>query len=290
MTQVLINALSGACLNLLIAISFWLVYAPTRTFYVSHGAAITFGAYGCYWLSHRVGLPFALALCLAVLITAAVFGLAEKLLFHHFRLSSKSWVGLVASLGFYVVLQNIVSLCFGDETLVLRSTPSAVGQRIGSAHVADAQMVMIVAGAVLFAGTCFLLLATKLGREIRGVASNPDLCVLLGINPGRVTHAAIAIGSLLAAMAGILTGLDSDIAPTIGFRLLMNGVVVMIIAGIGSVGGFVWAALLLALAQHFAAYFLDAKWMEAIAFVILICFLIWKPLGFSGRRLKKVEV
>lgn len=199
MTQVLINALSGACLNLLIAISFWLVYAPTRTFYVSHGAAITFGAYGCYWLSHSVGLPFAVALSIAVLGTAAAFGLSEKLLFQHFRLSSKSWVGLVASLGLYVVLQNVVSLCFGDETLVLRSTPSAAGQRIGSARVADAQMMMIIAGAGLFAGLCVLLFATKLGRKIRGVASNPDLCVLLGINPGRVTHTAIAIGSALRA-------------------------------------------------------------------------------------------
>jgi branched-chain amino acid transport system permease protein len=288
-TQVLINSLSGACLNLLIAVSFWLVYAPTKTFYISHAAAITVGAYGCYWLN-RTGLPFIPAVGLAAIAAALGFATIETWLFQRLRTSSKGWIGLVASFGLYVVLQNSVSLCFGDETLVLHPRPITVGQRIAGAYLADAQKMMIVVGAVLFASTLILLFATKLGRQIRGVASNPELCILLGINPARIVCSAFAIGSALAAVAGVLAGLDSNITPTMGFRLLMNGVVVMIIAGPESLSGFVRAALLLALAQHFAAYFLDAKWMDAIAFLILIGFLVWKPLGFSGGRLKKGEI
>jgi branched-chain amino acid transport system permease protein len=211
-------------------------------------------------------------------------------LFQGFRSAAKSWVGLVASIGLYVLLQNVVSIGFGDETLVLRADPITVGRQVGNAFVTSTQGLIVLASVVLFAGTAALLATTKLGRAIRGVASNPDLCVLLGIEPRRIARWAIGIGSALAALAGTLSGFDSDLTPTMGFRLLMNGVVVMIIGGIGGIGGFPLAALLLALAQHLAAYYLDAKWMDAAAFLILITFLIWKPLGFRGRRLRKVEV
>lgn len=275
---------------MLIGLSFWLVYAPTRTFYISHAVAITLGAYGCYWLNNYVGLPLLAAICIAVIFTTFGFVVLEKFFFQTLRSGAKSWVGLVASIGVYIVLQNLISMGFGDEPLMLRSGPVVVGHKIGYAYVTGTQELIIVISSVLFASVAMLLAATKLGRGIRGVASNPDLCVILGISPESITRWAVGVGSALAAIAGVLSALDFDMTPTMGFRLLMNGVVVMIIAGVGGIGGFVWASLLLALAQHMAAYYLDAKWMDAVAFLILIGFLIWKPLGFSGRRLKKVEV
>jgi len=289
-TQVLINSLSGACLYLLIGVSFWLIYAPTKTFFVSHAAAITFGAYACYWFNQYFGLPLPTAVCLAAIAVALGFAAVENALFQSLRGDSKSWVGLVASIGLYVVLQNIISLGFGDDTLVLRQGTITVGQKIGHAYVTWVQTLMIIVGGVLFVSTIMLLSTTRLGRGIRGVASNPDLCVLLGLNVDRITLWSIGMGSALAAVAGILSALDSDMTPTMGFRLLLNGVIVMIIAGAGSIRGFAWAALLLSMAQHLAAYFLDAKWMDTVAFIILIGFLIWKPLGFAEQRLKKVEL
>ena len=78
--------------------------------------------------------------------------------------------------------------------------------------------------------------------------------------------------------------------PTLGFNLLLYGVVAMIIGGVGSTRGLVAGSLLVAATQHLAAYYIDTKWMDAVTYIILILFLIWKPLGFSGKLLKKVEV
>jgi branched-chain amino acid transport system permease protein len=78
--------------------------------------------------------------------------------------------------------------------------------------------------------------------------------------------------------------------PTMGFRLLMNGVIVMIVAGVGNIRGLVAGALLLAVSQHVTAYFWGSKWIDAATAVILIAFLLLKPLGFSGRMIKKVEI
>jgi branched-chain amino acid transport system permease protein len=75
-----------------------------------------------------------------------------------------------------------------------------------------------------------------------------------------------------------------------GFQILLYGIIVMIIGGIGNIWGLVSASILLASAQHFGAFYFDSKWMEAISYLILILLLIIKPLGFSGRKLKKVNV
>ena len=75
-----------------------------------------------------------------------------------------------------------------------------------------------------------------------------------------------------------------------GFNWLLYGVVAMIIGGVGSHWGLVGGALLLATAQHLAAYYIGSQWMDAVAYIILIVFLIARPLGFSGKRLKKIEI
>jgi branched-subunit amino acid ABC-type transport system permease component len=84
--------------------------------------------------------------------------------------------------------------------------------------------------------------------------------------------------------------MDTNMTPTFGFNLLLYGIVAIIIGGVGSTRGLIAGALLVATAQQLAAYYIDTKWMDAITYIILILFLIWKPLGFSGKRLKKVEV
>lgn len=288
--QALVNALSAACLYCLIAISFWLVYAPTKTFYISHAAAITFGAYACYWLNYQAGIPLLYASCIATATVAAGFFTMEKMLFRKLRNGTKGWVGLVASIGLYVVLQNCIALVFGEETLLLSQHPIALGYRYGDAYITGTQEMIIVIGGALFVSTMMLLWITKLGRAIRGVASNPDLCLLLGMDINLITWWSIAIGSAVGAAGGILLAFDSEMTPMMGFRLLLNGVIVMIISGSETFLSFVGASLILAITQHLAAFFLDAKWMDAISFTILIAFLIWKPLGFRGRRLKKIEV
>jgi branched-chain amino acid transport system permease protein len=131
---------------------------------------------------------------------------------------------------------------------------------------------------------------TPVGKSIRAVSSNPQLCNIYGINSNRIILIAFGIGSALAAVAGILSAMDTNMTPTFGFNLLLYGLVAMIIGGVGSTRGLVAGALLVATAQHLAAYYIDTKWMDAVTYIILILFLIWKPLGFSGVRLRKVEI
>ena len=165
-----------------------------------------------------------------------------------------------------------------------------VGNEVFGAYITNIQIITIFVAAVLFIAVNLFLQITSVGKSIRAVSSNPELCNTYGINSNKVILIAFGIGSALAAVAGILSAMDTNMTPTFGFNLLLYGVVAMIIGGVGSTRGLVAGALLVATAQHLSAYYIDTKWMDAVAYIILILFLLWKPLGFSGVRLRKVEI
>jgi branched-subunit amino acid ABC-type transport system permease component len=197
---------------------------------------------------------------------------------------------LIASIGLYTILQNLISLFFGDDTKSIRTGEAKVGHQILGAYVTDIQIITIVVSAILFVAVLLLIHRTSLGRQFRAVSNSPELSNIYGINSNRIILWATAISAALSAIAGILIALDVDMTPTFGFNYFLYGVVAMIIGGVGSYRGLVFGSLLLAIAQHLVAYYIDTKWMDAMAYIILILFLIWKPLGFNGVRLRKVEI
>ncbi|MCX6152529.1 MAG: branched-chain amino acid ABC transporter permease [Candidatus Kapabacteria bacterium] len=289
--QILLNIFFSSSIFLLIATSFSIIYFSTRFFHIVHAAIITAGAYFAFLFAFKMALPLPLAIVLAVVTTSILGMLSEVLVYRQMRKRNFPTLAyLITSLGLYIVLQNIISLYFGDDTKVLNTTEVTVGHQIFGAYITTVQMVTVFVSIALFIATKLFLHFAKVGKSIRAVASNLKLCDIYGINSNRIILIAFGIGSALAAIAGILSAMDTNMTPTFGFNLLLYGVVVMIIGGIGSTRGLIAGSLVVAAAQHLSAYYIDTKWMDAITYVILISFLIWKPLGFSGKQLKKIEV
>jgi branched-subunit amino acid ABC-type transport system permease component len=197
---------------------------------------------------------------------------------------------MIASLGLYIVLQNIISMLWGDDTKSIRTWEIKAGNEFLGAYITDIQIVTIAVCLALFIACVLFMKHSRIGQNIRAVASNPELSNIVGIHSDRVILQAFGIGSALAAAAGILIAFDTDMRPTMGFSWLLYGVVAMIIGGVGSNWGLAGGALLLATLQHLAAYHIGSQWMDAVAYIILILFLLAKPLGFSGKRLKKIEI
>lgn len=289
--QLAINILITSQIYILLSLSFITFYYPSKFFNLAHAAIITFGAYLTFLFSIQIGLPLFLSIPLAVFFSIALGIISEQFIYRplHKR-NSHSFILLIVSLGLYVILQNLISLFWGDDTKSIRIGEVKVGNEFFGAYITDIQIIIIVVSLLLFVTTLLFLNYTKTGRRIRAVSSNEQLANIFGINSDKVILWSFGIGSGLAAIAGILVAFDTDMTPTMGFNLLLYGIVAMIIGGVGSTWGLVGGAFLLATAQHLGAYYIDSKWMEAIAYIILILFLIWKPLGFSGKRLKKVEI
>lgn len=289
--QILLNILISLSLYLLISNSFLLIYLTNKLFNIAHAITITFGAYLTFHFSIQLGFSLWFAIPLAILGAVSISVISEICVYKSLRKSkASSWKMLIASLGLYVILQNLVSLFWGDDTKSIRTWPVKVGHNIFGAYITDVQIITIVVSIILFTATILFLQYTSLGKQIRAVSSNSELSNIFGISSDRVILWSFIIGSALAAIVGILIALDTDMTPTMGFHIFLYAIVAMIIGGVGSYKGLIGGALLLATAQHLSACYIDSKWMDATAYVILILFLIWKPLGFSGKRLKKIEI
>ncbi len=289
--QIIINIIVQTSIYLILGYSFSSIYYVAKFFHLSHAIIITSAAYFTYLFSQQVGLSLWISIPVAIICATGLGMLSEIALYKPLRKRKATpLVMLIASLGLYVVLQNVISMVWGDDTKSIRTWEVKAGHEIFGAYITTVQIVTIVLSVGLFVLSLLLLKYTKVGKNIRAVSSNEELSNIFGINSNRVILWAFGIGSALAAVAGILVACDTDMTPTMGFNLLLYGVVAMIIGGVGSNWGLIGGALLLATVQHLAAYYIDSKWMDAVAYIILILFLVWKPLGFSGKRLKKTEI
>lgn len=289
--QLVLNIIVLTSLLSLLSLSVSMKYYCVKFFDLSHATIISVAAYFVFLFASKFSIPFSVSVALAI-AAATLIGLAcEVLVYRQMRKRNVPALAyLIASIGLYVVLQNCISLFFGDDTKVINTSEVTVGNQIFCAYVTTIQIITVFVSIALFVTVNFFLHYTATGKSIRAVASNPELCNIYGISSNKIILIAFGIGSALAATAGILSAMDTNMTPTFGFNLLLYGVVAMIIGGVGSTRGLVAGALLVATAQHLAAYYIDTKWMDAVTYIILILFLIWKPLGFSGKRLKKVEV
>jgi branched-chain amino acid transport system permease protein len=291
MAQITVNIFLAVSIYLLVATSFSLIYYTTKFLNIAHAVIIALGAYFTFLFANQLSLPFPISIIAAIAFAACIGLLCEILFYRPMRKrNAQALAYLIASIGLYTVLQNCISLFFGDDTKIIRMGEVTVGNEIFGAYITNIQIITIIVSVLLFITVNLFLQFTSVGKSIRAVSSNPQLCDIYGINSNKIILIAFGIGSALAAVAGILSAMDTNMTPTFGFNLLLYGVVAMIIGGVGSTRGLVVGALLVATAQHTAAYYIDTKWMDAVTYIILILFLIWKPLGFSGVRLRKVEI
>ncbi len=289
--QSLFNVLISFATIFLVALSFNIIYFINKFFHFSHGAMFMLGAYFLYLLVIILKFPFAFAIIIAILLVSILGVLNNQYIYKPIRkIGGTPLILLIASLGVYVILQNLVSLFFGDDTKSVRSGVVKVGLDVFGARITPVQIIIIISGIVLAVLTWGLLKYTKIGKVSRAVANNPTLSEIYGINKEKIYNFVFAYGSALAAIAGILSALDTDMTPTMGFRPLMMGVIAMIIGGVGSIPGIVLGALLLGFAQNLSAWYLPSQWQDAISFAIMLVFLLFRPQGFFGKPLKKAEI
>ncbi len=259
--------------------------------HLSHAITLTYGSYITYVFVVNQGFPLFISIIFSVFFGIALMLLVNQFLYRPLQKRNvENWQILIASLGIYVVLQNVISLIWGDRMLSFRNWPIQEGHQFAGAYITTVQITTIVVSLGFFMLIWLFLVKTTIGQNIKAITSNSQLASLLGISKNKTIKWSFIIGSGLGAIAGILIASDIDMTPTMGFNWLLYGVVAMIIGGTGKMGYLLFGALLLATSQQLAAYYLDSKWMNTTAYIILIIFLYFRPYGFSGQALKKAEL
>ena len=231
-------------------------------------------------------LSFTLSLLFSLVLSFLLWFIYLKIGYSNLE----SWQTLIISLGLYIILENVISIIWGNSTISFRSLFENSTYELLEIRITFIQLITILVSVTALLFTRIWLVKTKLGNMIRAVSSNPSLSVILGINKERVILVSFLIGGLLASLSGILIAADRDMTPNFGFNWLLYALVAMIIGGLGKLRFIVLGSLFLAATQQFSAFYLNSKWMNAITFIILVVFLYFKPYGFSGQKLRKIEI
>ena len=289
--QLLIYGVLAAAIFSLVAVGFYLIFSIVRFFHFAHAAVFTCGAYSVFLLNARCGLPLFFAILVAVVL-CSLLGCAMYLAVYRplRRKGTSSLILLLASLGLYAVFQNLISLAFGDDTKTIRTGAVTEGMNLLGARITSIQVTIVCFSIALVVGVWIFLKRTKIGMVMRAVADDLELARVSGIDSDRIILWTFAISSALAGIAGILVAFDTDMTPTMGLNVLLMGVVAVIIGGSGSIPGVALGALFLGLAQHLGVWGISSQWQDAIAFIILLAFLLVRPEGVLGKRVTKATV
>lgn len=291
MSQLLVNIIISTCLYLLISLSFCSTYSTLRFFNLVHANSLTIGPYLVFMLVIMWNMSLWIAVPIAIsIVVLLMLAICEWIYKPLQKRGAVSWQLMIISLGLYEVFQNLISLIWGDRTLSFRTWEIREGYVILGAHISNIQLLSILLCTFLLLISWMFLEMTILGKRINAVSSNPELSMILGISKDRVILWSISFGTGLAACAGIMIAADTDMKPTMGFNWLLYAVVAMIVGGGGKIRNLLFGSLLLATTQHLIAYSIDSKWMNAVAYLILIIFLYVEPYGFSGKQIKKSSI
>ena len=283
--QTAINGIIAGSLYALIAMGFNLTFATTRFFNLAHGSMAVVGGYLFYALSHKLGLGILPAGLLGIASSGVVSVLVNRVVFSplHKR-HATNLVKLLASLGVMTIFQSLFAIIFGPQFQPLSRNDTLVRvMHVGTAAISMTQL-WTLAWAIFCALILFLLLRfTLFGLAMRAISDDEEVSEIVGVNTSRITGFVFFMAGALSGLAGILFGLDTGIDPNIGMAVLLKGIIAAIIGGVGNVfGGFV-GAFILGFVENFGVLHIAAQWKDAIAFCVLILFLIFRPEGIFKR-------
>ncbi len=222
---------------------------------------------------------------LSILLCAILGIFIDKIVYRPLRLKkAPNLVLLLASFGVFIFLQNFIQLIYGAQILTLKTGPIVEGHHFLGAVITDIQIIILVVSLLSSMSLWGFFKRTKLGKTMRAVSDDPVAASVVGINPEKIIMIAFGIGSALAGVAGILISLETNLEPTMGFNAILKGIIASIIGGIGNIPGAVLGGFFLGIAENLGIWKIQAGWKDAISFVILIIFLLFRPNGIIGDK------
>lgn len=282
--QLFINGLQLGAIYALTAVGFSLIFGSTKIFHVAHGSAFTIAGYLYWWSVATLGLAWPIASLIAI-AAAVFFGLAmERLVYRPIQRHEASFFTVfIAAFGVQIIVQNLIGTIFGRSTETVSTTLSRSVEILPELFVAPIAVISIVVALVVFTVLTLILSRTHIGMAMRALSENPDLVRVFGLDPARVAQFAFAIGSAIVVPGAIFTAMTAGLSPAIGAHVMLVSLAATIVGGIGSLKGAACGGMLLGLAENLALWHLDPQWSEAVTFVVLFLFIIFRPAGFFGR-------
>ena len=279
--QLIANGIIAGSIYALVALGYTMVYGILKFINFAHGEVYMLGAYFAYVLAKVYHVPIVAAFIISMILCAIVGEIIERVAYRPLRKSTRL-APLITAIALSIFLQSLALLVWGSEIRTFRTGEISKGHNILGAIVTDTQLMIIATTIVLMLLLWLFIKKTKIGKAMRATADNLEVAKLIGINTDRVIATVFAIGSALAAAGGILIGIEQNLEPTMGVTIGIKAFTATVVGGIGNIWGAVVGALLIGLVENIGIWFIPSGYKDAIAFVILVIMLIFKPSGIFG--------
>lgn len=286
----LINGISLGSIYAIIALGYTMVYGIAKMLNFAHGDVIMVGAYITFLAMTAAGLPPVLAVILSMLLCTILGITIERIAYKPLRNSASNLAVLITAIGVSYFLQNVALLIFGANTKSFSSVVAYDGFQLadGEINVSGVTLVTILACIVIMSVLTWFVNKTKAGQAMRAVSEDKGAAQLMGINVNGTIALTFAIGSGLAAVAGVLLcSAYPSLNPYTGSMPGIKAFVAAVFGGIGSIPGAMIGGILLGVIEILSKAYISSQLSDAIVFAVLIIVLLVKPTGILGKKIQE---
>ena len=287
--QYCINGISIGSIYAIIALGYTMVYGIAKMLNFAHGDIIMVGAYICYCVTNYLGMPPILGILASMAVCTLLGIVIEGLAYKPLR-GTPSLAVLITAIGVSYFLQNAAQLIWGSNPKSFTSVVSTIKPFLlfGSLTITGEVLVTVVVSVVIMLALTWFTSSTRIGKSMRAVSEDRGAAQLMGINVNKTISITFAIGSALAAVAGVLMCSSIPVLqPTTGSMPGIRAFTAAVLGGIGSIPGAMLGGVLLGIIETFAKAFLSTQFSDAIVFGVLIIILLVKPAGLLGKRVQE---
>ena len=284
----LINGLSLGSIYAIIALGYTMVYGIAKMLNFAHGDVIMVGAYVVFCGLQYWGLPPIVAI-LAAMAACTVLGITIEGLAYRPLRHAASLAVLITAIGMSYLLQNTALMIWGANPKSFpRTFINSTSLKLGSLSISTATIYTILANIVIMVALTLFTAKTRMGKAMRCVSEDRGAAELMGINVNRTISMTFAIGSALAAIAGVLLCSSYPILqPTTGSMPGIKAFTAAVFGGIGSIPGAMVGGVLLGVIEIFSKAYISTELGDAIVFAVLIVVLLVKPTGLLGKPVRE---
>ncbi|MCI7095696.1 MAG: branched-chain amino acid ABC transporter permease [Clostridiales bacterium] len=287
--QYFINGISIGAVYAIIALGYTMVYGIAKMLNFAHGDIIMVGAYISFCVTNYLGLPAIVSVVISMAVCTVLGIVIEGLAYKPLR-GAPSLAVLITAIGVSYFLQNAAQLIWSSSAKNFTSIVTFAPIRLfdGKLVVTGEVLVTVLVSVVVMFALTWFTGSTRTGKAMRAVSEDQDAAQLMGINVNRTISTTFAIGSALAAVAGVLLcSTVPTLQPTTGSMPGIRAFTAAVLGGIGSIPGAMLGGILIGIIETFAKAYISTQFSDAVVFSVLIIILLVKPAGLLGKQVQE---
>jgi branched-chain amino acid transport system permease protein len=285
LAQTIVNGINVGAIYGLAAVGLSLTFGVMKILNIAHGEFLMLGGYVAFWVLTLWGVDPFWSLPLVAVVLFALGAVSYKLLFagiarFHEEIRVKN--SLLIGFGLFLVFPQIARLLWTGDVRSITPSYSGTSFPLLNVHIGYVPLAGLIVSVTAILAVHFFLTRTYWGKAVRGTSENWKAAKLMGINVDRTYLLMFSLGAALAGLAGVLVGLTQAVSPDVGMEWTLKALIVVVLAGIGSVGGAFLSGLILGVLEAIGAIFMG-PYSVALGLVIFLLILMLRPQGLFGK-------